>query len=476
MKETINPWYRGNLRSGRDIIRRTLERLNSAFVCGVFLLLIAGSFHALQAGGGRDAGSPMRANVAVLPAPVFDVKQFGAVGDGTTFDTAAIQKALDACKKSGGTVRFPAGTYLSKPLTLSSRTTFKLEAGATLLASTNQSDYMEKPGDWLKNSRFIPFIGGRDLKDVTFTGAGTIDGSGHVWWPAAEAARRKTSGYTLPRPNLIVIESSRNLRLEDITLQNSPKFHLVPTDCEDVVVSNVTILAPDHAANTDAIDPSGRRILITRCRIDVGDDNIAIKAGMKIPGRDFASEDITVTDCTFLHGHGMSIGSGTVGGVRNVKVKNCTFENTENGIRIKSDVRRGGIVENISFEGIRMTNVNPAITLTCYYQNNSAGDPGRSSAPPDSPPSRGGNIPVYRNIQISDLTATCPKKAGVILGLPESCISNVVLENVRISAAEGFDIVNAKGVLLTNVSVTVQRGEPFRLKNAEVSGLKLDGK
>ena len=119
---------------------------------------------------------------------------------------------------------------------------------------------MKIPGDWLKvrgGSDFIPFIGGEHLTDVTFTGSGTIDGGGSVWWGEAEKARQIKSGFTLPRPNLLVIEQSRNLRFENITLQNSPKFHLVPSDCEDVIVSNVTILAPERAANTDAIDPSG---------------------------------------------------------------------------------------------------------------------------------------------------------------------------------------------------------------------------
>ncbi|MEI9962608.1 MAG: glycosyl hydrolase family 28 protein [Limisphaerales bacterium] len=118
-----------------------------------------------------------------------------------------------------------------------------------------------------------------------------------------------------------------------------------------------------------------------------GDDNIAIKAGKKIAGREFACENITVSDCTFVHGHGMSIGSETGGGVRNVIVKNCTFENTENGIRIKSQAGKGGIVENISYSDITMKNVDPAITFTCYYMNNSAKDAAPTSAAQESPAS-----------------------------------------------------------------------------------------
>jgi polygalacturonase len=412
-----------------------------------------------------------------LRAEVFDVRQSGAVGDGKTFDTAAIQKALDACGAAGGgTVRFPPGTYLSQPLTLHTKTIFQLEPGATLQASTNQNDFMKSPGDWTKaqSSKFIPFISGRDLTEVTFTGGGVIDGGGSVWWGEAEKARQIKSGYTLPRPNLISLERCKNLRVENITLQNSPKFHLVPMDCEDVVISNVTILAPEHAANTDAIDPSGRRYLITHCTIDVGDDNIAIKAGKKPSDGSFQSEDFTITDCTFLHGHGMSIGSETAGGVRNVTVKNCTFANTENGIRIKSQRGKGGLVENINCDGITMSNVNPAITLTCYYANNSSGDAVQPAAA-DAATKASEKIPTYRNIRIRNLTATCPKAAGIIAGLPESCISNVVFENVVLSANTGLTIDNARGVQFLNSSVTVKSGAAFSAENAGIEGLK-DGK
>ena len=405
-----------------------------------------------------------------LCAATFNVRELGATGDGKTFDTVAIQKALDDCKEAGGTVEFPAGNYLSQPLKIYSKTVFILDAGATLFASTNQMDFMKTPGDWLaKGASFIPFISGKDLTDVTFTGSGTIDGNGSVWWGEAEKARQIKSGYTLPRPNLIVIERSKNLRMENITLQNSPKFHFVPTDCDDVVITNVTILAPERAANTDAIDPSGHRYLITHCKMDVGDDNVAIKAGKKISGREFQSEDFLITECTFMHGHGMSIGSETVGGVRNITMRNCTFENTENGIRIKSDTRRGGIVENIFCDNITMKNVNPAITLTCVYQGTSAGDKKAGDAATNS--ASGGNLPVFRHIRIKNLTATCPKAAGLILGLPESCIENVILENVSITAAKPFSITHAKRVKLENVSVTVPKGEPFKLEDAEVSGL-----
>jgi polygalacturonase len=405
------------------------------------------------------------------PSPrIFTVREFGARGDGKTLDTAPIQKALDECGQAGGgIVRLEAGTYLSRPITLRTRTTLLLEAGAKLLATDDPADFAtDRPG------AFIPFVGGKNLTDVAIAGPGVIDGAGGKWWVPAEEARQKKPGYTLPRPNLIVLTGCKNVRLENVTLQNSPKFHFVPTECEDVLVTNVTVTAPAHAPNSDAIDPSAcRRVLITHCRIDVGDDNVAIKAGRKVEGREFACEDITVSDCVFLHGHGMSIGSETSGGVRNVNVRNCTFENTENGIRIKSQRGRGGLVENLSYTDITMKNVDPAITFTCYYMGTSKGDPVQLPVPQnDAAQDINEKTPIYRNITVRNLTATCPDTAGTILGLPESHIKNVVLDNVRISAVKGMTIRNASGIQFKNSAVSTQHGPPILAENADIHGLE----
>jgi polygalacturonase len=409
-------------------------------------------------------------------AKIFDVRQFGAIGDGQTRDTAAIQKALDECGKSGGVVRFGPGTYLCTPIFLHSKTTFELQAGATLIGTDETNDYKdpERKSATISSASFLALINGKDLTDVTITGPGTIDGAGARWWVPAEAARRKTPGYTSPRPRLIILTRCKNLRVADITLQNSPSFHLVPTECEDVVITNVTIKAPFNSPNTDAIDPSMcKNVLITGCHIDVGDDNVAIKSGRYLRGRDFACEDITITDCVFLHGHGVSIGSETIGGVRNVTVRNCTFEGTENGIRIKSQRGKGGKVENIQYSDITMKNVDPAITFTCYYMNNSAHDATQPGAPKDDAAVPVDNrIPLYRDIHISNLTATCQRAAGAMNGLPDGVISNVFLENVRIiSATTGLNIRNARGIQLKDVQIKVGDGPPLVLENAQVDGL-----
>lgn len=408
----------------------------------------------------------LAAAFSTFAAPVFDVRALGAKGDGKADDTRSIQQALDECAKTGGTVRLTRGDYYSRPLTIKTRTTLLLEQGAKLIASTNQSDFMKTPGDWTKTKSggdFVPFLSGKDLEAVTIAGPGTIEGSGSVWWEAAEETRRKVPGATLPRPNLIVLTRANNLVIRDVTIQNSPKFHLVPTECDGVLISNVTILAPERAANTDAIDPSvSRRVTITKCLIDVGDDNVAVKSGKRLDGREFACEDLTITDCTFKHGHGMSIGSETVGGVKNVLVKNCTFEDTDNGIRIKSDRKRGGTVENVVCENITMKNVRGAVTITSYYPKIPATD----TAQPVTE-----TTPKYHNITIRNLTATSTKNAGVIVGLPESPIQTVLLENVSIAAEQGgLEVRHAKGVTFKNVKVTAKKGEPIIANDAEIKG------
>ena len=403
---------------------------------------------------------PAPESASTAPA-VFDVRQFGAKGDGKTLDTAAIQKALDECGRAGGgIVRLAAGTYLSKPVFLRSNTTLQLDEGATLQARDEPEDFTAENGRGL-----LAFVNGNALTGVAVTGKGTIDGAGARWWGPVKEAKTAKQPEPRPRPRMVVLSGCVGVRVEGVTLQNSPSFHLVPRDCEDVDIEGVTIRAPADSPNTDAIDPSAsRHVRISKCVIDVGDDNIAIKSGHADSAHpNAACEDITVTDCTFLHGHGMSIGSDTVGGVRDLTVRHCTFEDTISGIRIKSDRTRGGLVENLTYSDITMKNVKIPINITSYYPK----VPKEDAAQPITP-----RTPIYRNIHISNLTATSPQSAGFIVGLPECVVSNVVLENVRVTAPKGLTVRNAKAIKLTNATIEAEKGEPFILEtNAVVEGL-----
>ena len=393
---------------------------------------------------------------------VLNVRAFGAKGDGKTLDTAAIQAALDACGKAGGGgVELPSGIYLSQPVFLRNRTTLQLDASAVLKATDEASDFRNPK----KSGSFLAFVNGHKLTDIAITGQGAIDGSGACWWGPAREAKTKgkeNPGYTLPRPWLIVLTECNGVHIEGVTLRDSPCFHLVPVDCENVVVSNVIIQAPADSPNTDAIDPSScKNVLITQCRLDVGDDNVAIKSGHKVAGRQFASENITVSDCTFLHGHGMSIGSETGAGVKNLLVENCTFDGTTSGIRIKSSRQKGGLVENLVYRNLTMTNVEIPINISGYYPKN----PPTDSAQPVT-----ATTPFYCDIRICSVTATGPRSAGWIIGLPESCVSNVALENVRLSTRTGLTIRNARNIHFINSRIPVKTGEALLLENAQVTG------
>ncbi len=391
-------------------------------------------------------------------AETINVRDLGAVGDGTTLDTDAVQKALDDCGEAGGgTVLLTEGTYLCKPLVIRTDTTLRLEKGAVLKATDGPADY-ERPDE---PGKFDHFLTGKDLENVTIEGEGTIDGSGERWWIPAEEARQKKSGYTLPRPNLIVLTRVKNLTVRGVTIQNAPKFHFVPTDCENVLIEDAKFFAPERAPNTDAIDPSMcRNVTIRGCYVDVGDDNVAVKSGKPHPNREFAADTLLVENCTFKHGHGMSIGSEVVGGVKDVTVRNCTFEDTDNGIRIKTDRKRGGAVVNLLCENITMKNVAGAITITCYYPKIPA---------VEEPQPVTDTTPAYSNITIRNLTATSTKDAGFIVGLPESPIHNVLLENVKIqSERAGLEIRHVRGIKLVNVEITPGKGEPLIVNDAEI--------
>lgn len=394
----------------------------------------------------------------------FDVREFGAKGDGKTLDTSAIQQALDACDQAGGgIVRLTSGTYLSQPIYLRDKTTLQLDPGAKLQATDEPAHFTDPK----KPASRVAFVNGKGLSQVTITGGGTIDGAGERWWAPIRAAKKAKQPIVEEprRPRLIVLSDCRNVLVQDVTIQNSPTFHLVPSECEDVLITNVTFHTPADAPNTDAMDPSAcKNVRIIGCTIDVGDDNIAIKSGRKVAGREAAVENVWVERCTFLEGHGMSIGSETAGGVKNLTVTNCTFNGTTSGIRIKSARGKGGLVENLVYTDITMTNVDFPISLTSYYPK----VPKEDAAQPMAADS-----PVYRNIVIRNVTAHSPRTAGMIVGLPEAPIENVTLENVRVTAPTGMNFRNAKGIKLVNSQVTLTKaGEPFILESqAEVTGL-----
>lgn len=374
-------------------------------------------------------------------AKVCRPEDFGGVADGKYDNTAAIQKAIEACG-AGDEIVLNAGTYLSGPLTLSNGDTFVVAKGATLLGTADHAAYRDRDGRTV-----VPLIGARRAHDITLTGEGTIDGQGASWWSEFRAARARGEEGA-PRPKMIVLTEVTNLKVSKLTLQNSPMFHLVVQASSKVAVDGLTIRAPVDSPNTDGIDPSGRDMVFTNLNVDVGDDNIAIKSGRDDPLHPgAASANMVIRDCTFLHGHGLSIGSETNGGVQNILAENITFKGTKTGIRVKTNRERGGLVRQLAYRDIHMEDVGQAVLITGYYPK---------IPPSDAAMPVGPRTPDIHEITIEHLKVTGAAAAGGIYGLPEQPLHDIRLVDVDIRARTGLTVRHASASL--QGTITVEKG------------------
>ncbi|HTB83807.1 MAG TPA: glycosyl hydrolase family 28 protein [Candidatus Sulfotelmatobacter sp.] len=392
-----------------------------------------------------------------LLAGTYNVMDFGAKGDGTTLNTKAIQSAVDAASTNGGgTVLIPAGKFLTDPFTLASGIDFHLEANAVILIDDDMTRYP------VAGKRYQDTITVSGAHDVKITGSGTIDGQGQVWWDSF-----RTNRAMLHRPYLIKFTDCTNVIVAGVTLKNSPMFHLVPQNCTGVRIRGITIQSPEHAPNTDGIDPSGWNFLISDCHIDTGDDNIAIKPirNNRTPG----DKNYVVENCTFVHGHGMSIGGGSAGGVEDLTVRNCAFDQTDRAIRIKTLRGNGGLVRHCVFENLTMTDIKKSpISIVDYYpESNAPKNPADEKAVPVTE-----YTPQNRDIIIRNVTVTNCPNAGTIIGLPEAPIEGLTFSNVNLSAETGMIIYHAKNVRFENSTINVQKGDPTITFDADVTGLK----
>ena len=409
---------------------------------------------------------------AEASAFLYTVTAFGAVGDGQTLCTAAIQAAIDACAQAGGgTVVVPPGKYLTAPLFLKSHIVFEVSSGATLLGSGDFAAYPSMAGRWegLDRTIYASLLTGADLENVTIQGRGTLDGNGAIWWDAFRqtmALRRKMnllerepenpagSPLAWPRPRMINLYRSKNIVIRDLQITNSPSWNIHPVDCEDVLIDGVSIVNPKTSPNTDGIDPeSCRNVRIANCYISTGDDCIVIKSGYKyIADHPFAPcEGVVVTNCTFGFGHaGVGIGSETAGGVRNVTASNCVCDGTVRGLYIKTARGRGNVIEDIRADNWVVRNIEEeAVMVTLLYQRGDA----ETAMPVDA------TTPTIRNVYFSGVTGNGAKRAIAILGIPESPVQNVNLRDISVeTSGVGVVCTHAAGVTMENVTVNPDGG------------------
>ncbi len=386
------------------------------------------------------------------------VQQYGAKGDGTTLDTAAIQKAIDDCAtKGGGVVRLAgAAKFVSAPLVLKSHITLEIAEGTTLEGSTNHDDYPEIEQFHQKGKQSL--LSATNAEDITIRGGGVVDGRGESWWVNAHQIR----------PRLIVFDHCKHVLMENVTVENSPMWQIVPYYSDDLTFRNMKILAPTPAGhNTDGIDPfSSGHVLIDHVTIDTGDDNVAIKSGQPgSAGPDAPSHDITVRDCVFLKGHGMSVGSEVAGGVQHVHVERVQFKGTTQGIRLKSGRDRGGDLSDFTYKDITMEGVGTAVQITDYYGGDRAGAVTATAAAVTR------LTPQFNGIRIENLKVTGAKVALDIEGLPEAPIKNLVLDDVQIEAAKAGKVYYAD-VKVHGLKVLPQDGQILTVGTGVTGSLK----
>lgn len=392
----------------------------------------------------------------VISSIIYNVKDLGAVGDDQTLNTLAIQKALDKARETGGKVLIPSGTYICGPLTMYAKTELELAKDAVLKLRNDVADYP------VSNGRYQNLISISKATDVKISGAGTIDGQGKIWWDKTTA---KT--LSLRRPQMLFIEGTQRIEISGITFLNPPNTHVSIKGCTEVYIHDLRVQAPENSRNTDGINISAKNCTIEHCTINTGDDNIAINFGnrQQAPG-DPEVKNMVIKNCTFGYGHGLSIGSFTSGGLSNLQVSNCTFDGTTSAIRIKTARGRGGVIDQISYENIKINNSKYPIFISEYYPK----EPANPAADPAT--DVGEYNPVYKNILLKNIDISNAQEGLIIWGIPESPIQNVGFENVKISAKHGAQIYNAKEITFTGSTLIVEQGDRIRLYNAGIKGLK----
>ncbi len=433
------------------------------------------------------------------------ISDFGGVAGGLVSNTKAINDAIKAAAANGGGhVVVPAGIWLTGPITLLDGIDLHVENGALLIFTKSREEYPLIVTDYegMKHIRAVSPINANGAKNISITGEGVIDGSGHlwrickefkftkrewakllkkspdtfidtnegaIWFPTksaydgyhkgepdltdeAKALELAAPYYDFYRPVMVDLKNCDRVLIEGVTLENSPAWNVHPIFCTNVTIRNAFIRNADYAQNGDGLDlESCRFVEICNVKFDVGDDAICMKSGKNAKAREIQipTEDVYIHDCVVLHGHGgFVVGSEMSRGVRNVLVENCAFIGTDVGIRFKSAIGRGGVVEDITIKNVNMVDIpNEAIIFTMGYVLSTFS---RSEEEELNKVDRA-DIPEFKNITIENVKCV---NAGIglkVQGLPELPIHDINLVNVDITANKDMEISLGENINFTNV-------------------------
>lgn len=466
----------------------------------------------------------------VFPEYSVNITDFGAVADGKTLNTEAINNAIkDVNSKGGGKVVIPAGLWLTGPIELKSNVNLYTEQNSLILFTDDFNAYpiLETSFEGLETRRCQSPISAWNAENIAITGYGVFDGSGDswrpvkkgkmtasqwksllasggvvendVWYPTAGSLKgaKACKEFNNPegietdeewneirpwlRPVLLNIVKSKKVLLEGVTFKNSPSWCLHPLSCEHITIKDVKVFNPWYSQNGDALDlESCNYALIINNVFDAGDDAICIKSGKDEDGRKRGEpcQNVIVKNNVVLHGHGgFVVGSEMSGGVKNIYVSDCTFLGTDVGLRFKSTRGRGGVVENIHIHNINMIDIpHEALLFDLFYGGKGAGEETeeeliarmKTAIPPVTE-----ETPAFRDIYISGITANGVGRAMFFNGLPEKPIRNIDIKDVQITNAKaGIVISQAENVTIDNANVETE-GEVLKVrfaKNVKVNG------
>jgi polygalacturonase len=417
-----------------------------------------------------------------------NIVNHGADPSGKIKCTVLINHLIDSlASKGGGTLFFPGGTFLTGPIIMKSNITLYIDAGSTIKFSDDFDDYLpmvQSRWEDVRVKNFKSQIYAYKCENISIRGDGHLDGQGKKWWnfmnsvltgkqvdtkwqeifKSENAGLLSRDAYisskkNFLRPPMITTYECKGVLIDGVSFSNPPFWTIMPAFTDNITISGITIENPGDSPNTDGIDPSScTNVHISNCHISVGDDCIVIKSGRDSDGlaANSPTENVTITNCTMLKGHGgVVIGSEMSGGVKRVTISNCVFEGTDRGIRIKTMRGRGGVVEDIRVSNVSMYNiVNEGILITMRYQ-------------PTNPEPLSERTPSVNNIQLSGINIRGAERPVAIYGLAEREVREISFNDMRVFSEKGILLENSSGIAFHDIRMDLKKGSPLEARDSE---------